>query len=152
MAREPDANVFVAAKSHASASGASDAMADGITGARFDGIDADSVAALHYSLLRRDYETDGIDLNVLGSHDEVFAYDKLHGGWLFQFPDEIVAKLASLTDDAMDETASRWSRIFENRGQRLRVDELRSIVRQLRSLAASASQTGQSLYWVAPNC
>lgn len=91
----PKANLFVVSPEEA-AKGALSAVPDAVNGADLYGIDADSIAALHYAMLGRPYRADGIDPTVLSTHELVYVYNELHGGWLFRFPDDVVAVLACL--------------------------------------------------------
>jgi hypothetical protein len=151
MVPHPEANVFVTSETEA-ASGACAAVADGVTGADLSGIRAESVAALHYALLGQDYQADGIDLNVLAPYEEVYAYDAMHGGWLFRFPDDIVMALARLKGAELICLAKDWWKIFENDGRPPSLIEVDRMVRQIVELAQSALKLGRPMYWLAEGC
>ena len=59
---------------------------------------------------------DGIDPTVLGSHDQVYVYNEMHGGWLFRFPDDFVAALARLNGGDLAQVGEDWSKIFASDG------------------------------------
>jgi len=159
MAREPAPNILVTSPADA-ATGAQLAVIDGVTGVDIGVIDTETVAALHYSLVGQDYVADGIDLSILGDHEEVFVYNEMHGAWLFRFPDTIVECLAKLEQPIVDEVARRWLKIFENEWRPLSIqgdvaadlDEVRGILRQLVTLARTAQEHNKSMFWLAPSC
>jgi len=151
MVPHPEANAFVASETEGRA-GALSALPDGVNGADLYGISAESIAALHYSLFGQEYEADGIDLNVLGTHDLVHVYNQMHGGWLFRFPDDVVKTLARLKKSDHGRVARRWSRIFQNDGAPPTLDEVDRMLRQLVTLARGARQQGKPMFWLAPGC
>jgi hypothetical protein len=147
----PKANVFVASSEEAS-SGALSAVPDGVNGADLYGINADSIAALHYALLVQPYQADDIDPTVLGTHEQVYVYNELHGGWLFRFPDDVVAALVCLQGSDLARVAGDWSRIFEQNSSPPSCGEIDQMLRQIVALAQGALRQGKRLYWLAPGC
>lgn len=143
--------MFVASAEDA-ATGASSAIADGITGAELYGVYLEGIAALHYALLGQAYEADGIDLTILNSHAEVFVYTEMHGGWLFQFPVDIVRKLAAIKDSDRRSIAEKWSKVFEKNGQPPTLDEVDQMLRQISALAQTSLRQQRSLYWRQESC
>jgi hypothetical protein len=147
----PKANVFVASPEEA-ARGALSAVPDGVNGADLYGIDSDSVAALHYALIRQPYRAGEIDPSVLGTHEQVYVYNELHGGWLFRFPDDVVAALACLGRGDLARVAIDWSPIFADNGSPPSRDEIDRMLCQIVVLAQSALVQGRPLFWLAPGC
>lgn len=151
MKGEPEANIFVASPAEA-AKGAESAAADGVTGSQLYGVCLEGIAALHYVLLGQEYEPDGIDLSILGSHKEVFAYTEMHGGWLYQFPNEPVSILAATEVSQRRGIAERWSSVFENDGHPPTLDEVDSVLEQIIVLARASERDGKPLYWRQDSC
>lgn len=151
MRGEPEANIFVASAADA-ATGAGSAAADGITGAELDGVYVEGIAALHYVLLGRDYESDGIDLTILADHRLVFVYTEMHGGWLFQFPDVIVRRLAAIKDSYYRNVAEQWLKVFERNWQPPTLERVERMLRQIICLAQTSVREQKPLYWRQESC
>jgi hypothetical protein len=147
----PKANVFVASPEEA-ASGALSAVPDGVNGADLYGIGVESIAALHYALIGQEYQADSIDPTVLGSHDQVYVYNEMHGGWLFRFPNDIVAVLAKLKGSDFAQVVEDWSKIFESDGSPPSRPEVDRMLRQIVVLAQGALRQGKPMFWLAPGC
>jgi hypothetical protein len=151
MKGEPEANVFFTSQDDA-ATGASSAVADGVTGADLYGISAEGIAALQYSINGQDYDADGIDLNVLGSHEEVYVYTEMHGGWLFRFPDDLVDALAQLSNGDMHRVAKDWFRVFQLDGKAPSLEKVSQMLENLVALARGANREGKPLFWRQDSC
>ena len=151
MVLHPESNVLVTSEMDAAA-GALSVVADGVNGADLYGINAESIAALHYAILETAFEADSIDLSVLRNHKLVYTYNEMHGGWLFRFPDDIVSALAMLYDDSLVRTAGAWSNIFEHDGSPPTFVQVEEMFRQIVTLAQYAIRTGKPMYWLAPDC
>jgi hypothetical protein len=149
--REPQATVFVASPADAAA-GASSAITDGRTGARIRGVSVESIAALHFAALRQPYRAESIDLDILASHDRVFVYDEMHGGWLFGFPAEVVAALASLEGKELDVVAAQWQAVFVGRRPPFNREEVTDMLQQVATIARTAEQEQLPMFWLAPSC
>jgi hypothetical protein len=151
MVPHPEANILVASATEAAA-GALSVVADGVNGADLYGIDDSSIAALQYALLAQDYEAGSIDPAVLGSHELVYTYKEMHGGWLFRFPDDIVAALGQLDGEGLVQVARDWAKIFENDGSPPARAEVEEMLRQIVTLAQNAARRGRPMSWLAPGC
>jgi hypothetical protein len=95
---------------------------------------------LQYALLGLEYEAGSIDPAVLGTHELVYTYNEMHGGWLFRFPDDIVAGLAQLHGDDLVRVARDWSRIFENEDTPPAPAKVEEVLRQIAVIAQNAMQ------------
>jgi hypothetical protein len=151
MVPHPEANILVTSATEAAA-GALSVVADGVNGADLYGIDDSSIAALHYALFGKEYDAGSIDPAVLGTHQQVYTYNKLHGGWLFRFPDDIVAALAQLHGDGLARVARDWSKIFENDGSPPSLADVEKMLCQVVALAQNAVKLSRPMYWLAPGC
>ncbi len=151
MKGEPEANVFFTSEQDA-AIGASSAVADGVTGAALYGVCAEGIAALQYAITGQDYGADGVDLDVLGSHKEVYVYTEMHGGWLFRFPDELVDALAHLGTGDAHRVGKAWSKAFQVDGCRPSLADVCQMLEHLVALAKSAVQQSKPLFWRQESC
>jgi hypothetical protein len=151
MVREPAASVLISSSAEAAA-GALSVAADGKSGSALTWVDDQSVAALHYSLLGREYDPDQIDPSILGNHDLVYTYNQLHGGWLFRFPDAVVEKLARLDGRGFDAVVDRWEPAFRGYAHPPERAALAEMLRQFVALAKAAGREGKLMYWLAPGC
>lgn len=151
MKGEPEANIFVASPADA-ATGAELAAADGITGAELYGIYLEGIAALHYVLRGNEYESDGIDLTILDGHKQVFVYTEMHGGWLYQFPDDLVQGLAAIKDSDRRVVAERWAKVFENNWQPPSLHEVDRMMSQIIRLAQTSLREQKPLFWRQESC
>jgi hypothetical protein len=151
MVPHPEANILVTSAMEAAA-GALSVIADGVNGADLYGIDDSSIAALQYALFGQEYEAGSVDPLVLGTHELVYTYNDLHGGWLFRFPDDNVAALAQLRGEGLVRVARDWSKIFENNGSPPARAQVEEMLRQLVALAQNAVRWGRPMYWLAPGC
>jgi hypothetical protein len=151
MVPHPEANIFIASATEAAA-GALHVVADGVNGADLYGIDDSSVAALQYALLGQEYESGSIDPAVLVNHELVYKYTEMHGGWLFRFPEDIVAALGELHGEGLVRVAKDWANIFENDGSPPTRAEVEKMLRQIVTLAQNAVRQRRPMYWLAPGC
>lgn len=151
MVPHPEANLLVASATEA-ATDALSVVADGVNGADLYGIDDSCIAALQYALFGQEYEAGSIDPAVLGSHELVYTYNEMHGGWLFRFPDDIVAALGQLHGEGLVPVARDWAKIFENDGSPPARAEVEEMLRQIVALAQNAVRWGRPMYWLAPGC
>jgi hypothetical protein len=151
MTKEPTANVFVATAEEA-ATGASFAVADGVTGHTLYGICVESIAALHHVLIGQAYDPCDVNLDILRSHAQVFVYDDMHGGWLFRFPAEVVEMLAAINEADRHELAVKWSEVFANNGRPPTIDEVEVALTRLIGLARNAIRQQEQLYWLQESC
>lgn len=151
MVPHPAANILVTSPTEA-ANGALSVVANGLNGVNLRGIDDSSIAALQYALFGLAYEPGSIDPAVLESHKLVYTYNELHGGWLFRFPDDVVATLAALHTDSLARVASDWSKVFENDTSPPSKLEVQETLRQIAGLARNAVRLGMGMYWLAPDC
>jgi len=151
MVPHPEANILVATATEATA-GALSVAADGVNGADLYEINDSSIAALQYALFGQEYEAGSIDPTVLGTHELVYTYNEMHGGWLFRFPDNIVAALGQLHGEGLVRVARDWSKNFENDGSPPAPAEVEEMLRQIVTLAQNAERRGRPMYWLAPGC
>jgi len=151
MVRQPKANVFVTTPAEA-AKGATSAVADGVHGSDLCGIGFESIAALQSVLLGRTFRSDYLDLSVLESHEQVFVYDELHGGWLFRFPEDAVRMLAEIPHGECHTLAGKWIGIFENYSRPPTLKQVEEMVRQLIGLARTALDERNAMYWLQEDC
>src|SRR5262249_38868698 len=134
------------------ATGALSAVADGSQGADLYGINDSTIAALQYALLGEDYEPGTIDPSVLVSHELVYTYTEMHGGWLLRFPEATVTDLANLQGERMVRVEKAWSPIFQEDGSPPTYAEVHKMLCQLIALAQTAMRSGMAMYWLAPGC
>ena len=152
MKGEPEANVFFTSEDEA-ANGASSAIANGVTGANLYGVSAEGIAALQYTIYGHDYDPDGIDLSVLSSHEEVYVYTEMHGGWLFRFPDNLVDLLSQLSKgEPRHQVAKAWLKAFQFDGDPPLLDTVSQMLDHLVTLARGASRESRPLYWRQESC
>ena len=152
MVPHPKATVFATSPEEV-ARGALLVTADGIVAADLSGIYSESVAALMYSILGKEYEPDGVDQTILNDHDEVYVYTKTHGGWLFQFPGDIVQILAAIPGSKLGGIAQRCALIFEKDGPPFpEPGEVEGMLRQVITIAQSAVEQHLAMYWLQEGC
>ncbi len=151
MVPHPKATVFATSPEEA-ARGALSVVADGLVAADISGIRSESVAALHYALLGEKYDPDGIDQTILDSHDEVYAYTKTHGGWLFRFPDDVVHMLAAVPDSELGGIARAWAPVFQEDDLQPIPGEFEGMLRQIVTIARAALAQQLAMYWLQEGC
>jgi hypothetical protein len=151
MVPHREANILVTSATEAAA-GALSVVADGVNGADLYGIGDSSIAALQYALFGQEYEAGSINPTVLGTHKLVYTYNQMHGGWLFRFPDDMVAALGQLHGEGLVRVARDWAKIFENDGSPPARAEVEGMLCQIVTLAQHAVRQGRPMYWLAPGC
>jgi hypothetical protein len=149
MVPHPKATVFATSPEEA-ARGALSVVADGLVATDLSGIYAESVAALHYALLGKKYDPDGIDLSILKSHEKVYTYTETHGGWLFRFPDDVVQVLATIPDSELGRIAQAWSLVFQEDDPI--PGEFEGMLRQLVTIVQAALDRHLAMYWLQEGC
>jgi hypothetical protein len=76
----------------------------------------------------------------------------MHGGWLYQFPNDVVERLAAIGDSERVVAAERWSKVFENDGQPPSIDEVERMLEQIIVLARTSERQRKPLYWRQESC
>jgi hypothetical protein len=99
--------------------------------------------------------------DVLKRHKRAYTWNEIHGPWLDQFPDDLLAATASLAPEQWDDIGRRsWSLLWEDDEQAVRddmlangpYDEIRDDIGELVRLAQASLREGKNLYWVVPDC
>lgn len=136
-------NIVAAEEDEVAAIGESLRPVDEWSGIERRGIDTAKIATLHCLLTGDEFE------RAVGAYEPVYATDE--GAIVLRLADEVLERLATLDEDALELVAEELAATEEYEMEQWDAEEVQALVMELADLARLAESQGQSLFvWMHP--
>jgi len=136
-------NIVAAEEDEVAAIGESLRPVDEWSGIERRGIDTAKIATLHCLLTGDEFE------QAVGAYEPVYATDE--GAVVLRLADEVLERLATLDEDALELVAEELAATEEYEMEQWEAEEVQALVMELADLARLAESQGQSLFvWMHP--
>ncbi len=136
-------NIVAAEEDEVAAIGESLRPVDEWSGIERRGIDTAKIATLHCLLTGDEFE------QAVGAYEPVYATDE--GAIVLRLADEVLERLATLDEDALELVAEELAATEEYEMEQWDAEEVQALVMELADLARLAESQGQSLFvWMHP--
>jgi hypothetical protein len=136
-------NIVAAEEDEVAAIGESLRPVDEWSGIERRGIDTAKIATLHCLLTGDEFE------RAVGAYEPVYAADE--GAIVLRLADEVLERLATLDEDALELVAEELAATEEYEMEQWDAEEVQALVMELADLARLAESQGQSLFvWMHP--
>jgi hypothetical protein len=136
-------NIVAAEEDEIAAIGESLRPVDEWSGIERRGIDTAKIATLHCLLTGDEFE------EAIGAYEPVYVADE--GAVVLRIADEVMERLATLDEDALDLVAGELAATEEYELEQWDAEDVQALVMDLADLARLADSQGQSLFvWMHP--
>ena len=136
-------NIVAAEEDEIAAIGESLRPVDEWSGIERRGIDTAKIATLHCLLTGDEFE------EAIGAYEPVYVADE--GAVVLRIADEVMERLATLDEDALDLVAGELAATEEDELEQWDAEDVQALVMDLADLARLADSQGQSLFvWMHP--
>ncbi|MDK9703519.1 MAG: hypothetical protein OEL20_10295 [Sulfuritalea sp.] len=136
-------NIVAAEEDEIAAIGESLRPVDDWSGIERRGIDTAKIATLHCLLTGDEFG------EAVGGYEPVYATDE--GAIVLRLADEVLERLATLDEDALELVADELAATEEYEMEQWEAEEVQALVMELADLARLAESQGQSLFvWMHP--